>query len=138
MGGVAAAGAAVVVGLLALWDSALPFGWDVLGFLLLMGVAFAAVQGALVKYLGVRALAVLGPLYLIAPAVAGSVPELLDPAYRALLWSWTPFRFATEGLRSLLQGTPGAPDVLLGACVLGGMAVVGLAVLAIPGNQPAR
>ncbi|MGX7824972.1 ABC transporter permease [Actinokineospora sp. 24-640] len=138
VGGVAAVGAAVVVGLLALWDSALPFGWDVLGFLLLMGVAFAAVQGALVKYLGIRALAVLGPLYLIAPAVAGSVPELLDPAYRALLWSWTPFRFAAEGLRSLLQGTPDAPDVLLGVGVLGGMAVVGLAVLAIPRNQPAR
>jgi hypothetical protein len=90
------------------------------------------VQGALVKFLGIRALAVLGPLYLIAPSVAGTVPELLDPAYRALLWSWTPFRFSAEGLRSVLQGTPDAPDVLTGVLVLGGLAVLGLAALAIP------
>jgi hypothetical protein len=64
-------------------------------------------------------MAVLGPLYLLAPAVAGQVPELLHPAYRAVLWSWTPFRFSTEGLRSLLQGTPVAPDVATALWVLG-------------------
>ena len=128
--GLAATGA--VAGLLALWDSSLPLTADVLGFLLLTAVAFASVQGALVTFLGIRALAVLGPLYLIAPSVAGTVPELLDPAYRALLWSWTPFRFSAEGLRSLLQGTPDAPDVLTGVLVLGGLAVLGLAALAIP------
>ncbi|MFC7616873.1 ABC transporter permease [Actinokineospora soli] len=136
--GIAVVATAVVAGLFALWDSTLPLGWEVLGFLLLTGVAFAAVQGALVRFMGIRAMAVLGPLYLIAPAVAGSVPELLDPVYRALLWSWTPFRFSAEGLRSLLQGTPDAPDVLLGVGVLGGLAVLGLAALAVPERAPER
>ncbi|HEX2133621.1 MAG TPA: ABC transporter permease [Actinophytocola sp.] len=123
-----------VVGLMALWAPDLPLGADVLGFVLLTAVAFAAVQGALLRLLRLRAAAILGPLYLLAPAVAGQVPEMLDPAYRTLLWSWTPFRFSTEGLRSLLQGTPDAPDVRLGLLVLTGMAVVGLVVMLWPGR----
>jgi hypothetical protein len=65
------------------------------------------------------------------------VPEMLDPAYRTLLWSWTPFRFSTEGLRSLLQGVPDAPDVRTGVIVLASMAVVGLIVILWPGRGPA-
>jgi hypothetical protein len=76
-------------------------------------VPSAALQAGLLRVLGVGAMAILGPLYLVAPAVAGQVPELLNPAYRALLWSWTPFRFSAEGLRSFLQGTPDAPDAWL-------------------------
>jgi hypothetical protein len=124
-----------VAGLLKLWDSSLNLGWDVLGFLLLTAVAFASVQGALLRLLHLRAAAILGPMYLLAPAVAGAVPEMLDPAYRTLLWSWTPFRFSTEGLRSLLQGTPDAPDVRTGMLVLASMAVVGLVVMVWPGRR---
>lgn len=120
---------AVVAGYFLLWDDTLPLSAGVLGFLLLTAFAFTAVQGALVRLFGLRAAAVLGPLYLIAPAVAGQVPELLNPAYRALLWSWTPFRFSTEGLRSLLLGTPDAPDVRTGVIVLASMAAAGLVVL---------
>ncbi|MCT2584665.1 ABC transporter permease [Actinophytocola gossypii] len=126
-----------VVGLLRLWDADLPLGADVLGFVLLTAVAFASVQGALLRLLRLRAAVILGPLYLLAPAVAGQVPEMLDPAYRTLLWSWTPFRFSTEGLRSLLQGTPDAPDVRLGVLVLAGMAVAGLVVMLWPGRAGA-
>jgi hypothetical protein len=97
---------------LKLWTS-LPLGWDVLGFVFLAATGFAALQAGLLRVLGVGAMAILGPLYLVAPAVAGQVPELLNPAYRALLWSWTPFRFSAEGLRSFLQGTPDAPDAWL-------------------------
>ncbi|HEY0453623.1 ABC transporter permease [Actinophytocola sp.] len=125
---------AVVAGFFKLWDSSLPLTADVLGFLLLTAVAFASVQGALLRLLRLRAAAILGPLYLIAPAVAGQVPEMLNPTYRALLWSWTPFRFSTEGLRSLLQGTSGAPDVRTGLLVLSGMAVVGLVIMLWPGR----
>jgi len=125
---------AVVAGLMKLWDSSLTLGWDVLGFVFLTAMAFAAVQGALLRVLRLRAVAILGPLYLIAPAVAGQVPELLNPAYRTLLWSWTPFRFSTEGLRSLLLGTPDAPDVRTGVIVLASMAVAGLVVLLWPGR----
>jgi hypothetical protein len=127
-----------VVGLLALWDPALDVSGSVLGFLLLTAVAFAAVQGALLRLLRLRAAAVLGPMYLLAPAVAGTVPELLDPAYRTLLWSWTPFRFSTEGLRSLLQGAPDAPDVRTGVLVVASMAVVGLVVMLWPDRRRPR
>jgi hypothetical protein len=125
----------VVALLLRLWDSSLPLGWDVLGYLLLAALAFTAVQGALLRMLGLRAAAILGPLYLIAPAVAGQVPELLHPFYRDILWSWTPFRFAAEGVRSLLQGNASAPDVRTGLIVLGSMAVVGLVFILLPGKR---
>ncbi|MFK0251081.1 ABC transporter permease [Amycolatopsis azurea] len=125
----------VLAGFLKLWDSTLPLGWDVLGFLFLASTGFAAVQTGLLRLLGVRAMAILGPLYLVAPAVAGQVPELLNPAYRAVLWSWTPFRFSSEGLRSLLQGLPGAPDVTTGAWVLAGMLAAGLVLALWPGRS---
>jgi hypothetical protein len=68
--------------------------------------------------------------------VAGQVPEMLDPAYRTLLWSWTPFRFSTEGLRSLLVGATDAPDVSTGIWVLTGMLAVGLVLVVLPGRCP--
>ncbi|MEV7096354.1 ABC transporter permease [Amycolatopsis sp. NPDC051045] len=126
---------AVVAGFFALWDAALPLTADVLGFVFLAATAFAALQAGLLRLLGLRAMAVLAPLYLVAPAVAGQVPELLNPAYRALLWSWTPFRFSTEGLRSLLQGVPGAPDVTTALWVLGALLAVGLLVTLWPGRS---
>ncbi|WP_236788917.1 ABC transporter permease [Amycolatopsis sp. GM8] len=126
---------AVLAGFLKLWDASLPLDWQVLGFMFLVSTAFAAIQGALLRLLGLPAMAILGPLYLLAPAVAGQVPELLNPAYRAALWSWTPFRFSTEGLRSLLQGTSGAPDVTTALWVLGVMLAVGLVVIVWPGRR---
>ncbi|MFC6092899.1 ABC transporter permease [Saccharothrix lopnurensis] len=133
--GIAAAtalGVGVVAGLVALWDPALPLGWAVLGYLALVGAAFALVQGALLRLLGLRAMAVLAPLYLVAPAVAGQAPELLDPGYRVLLWSWTPFRFSTEGLRALFQG--GAPDAAQ-LWVPAALAAVGLVALLLPRQE---
>ncbi|WP_158893971.1 ABC transporter permease [Amycolatopsis anabasis] len=132
--GVSVLTTAVLAGFVKLWDSSLPLGWDVLGFAFLATAAFASIQAALLRLLGVRAMAILGPLYLVAPAVAGQVPEMLNPAYRALLWSWTPFRFSTEGLRSLLLGTPDAPDVTTGVWVLGALLVAGLIVVLWPGS----
>ncbi|GLY44067.1 hypothetical protein Amsp01_100900 [Amycolatopsis sp. NBRC 101858] len=126
---------AAVAGFFALWDAALPLTFGVLGFVFLAATAFAALQAGLLRLLGLRAMAVLGPLYLVAPAVAGQVPELLNPAYRTLLWSWTPFRFSTEGLRSLLQGVPGAPDVTTGVRVLGALLAAGLLVALWPGRS---
>ena len=126
-------GVGVISGLFTLWDNSMPLTWNVLGFLALTALAFTAVQGALLRLLGIRAAVILGPLYLIAPAVAGQVPELVNPTYRSLLWSWTPFRFSTEALRSLLLGTPSAPDVRLGVIVLASMAAFGLTVLVLMG-----
>ncbi|WP_410644791.1 ABC transporter permease [Amycolatopsis sp. lyj-346] len=126
---------AVVAGFFALWDATLPLTADVLGFVFLAATAFAALQAGLLRLLGLRAMALLAPLYLVAPAVAGQVPELLNPAYRALLWSWTPFRFSTEGLRSLLQGVPDAPDVTTALWVLGALLAAGLLVALWPGRS---
>ncbi|KAA9165815.1 ABC transporter permease [Amycolatopsis acidicola] len=126
---------AVIAGFLRLWDSTLPLNWQVLGFVFLVAMAFGSIQGALLRIFGLAAMAVLGPLYLLAPAVAGQVPELLNPAYKNALWSWTPFRFSTEGMRSILQGTPGAPDVTTALWVLGVMLAIGLVVLFWPGRS---
>jgi len=129
---------AAVVGLLKLWDGGLPLDTEVLGFLLLVAIGFATLQGAVLRLLGLAGMAILAPLYLLAPAVAGQVPELLHPAYRVLLWSWTPFRFSTEGLRSLLLLDGNAldlPDVRTAVLVFAGMAVVGLVVLGWPARR---
>lgn len=127
----------VLAGFLALWDSSWELGWPVLGFLALTATAFAAVQGALLRWFGVPAMALLGPLYLLAPSVASQVPETLDPAYRVLLWSWTPFRFPVEGLRSLIAGAPGTEQVMIALWVLGSMLVAGLIAVLWPRRSAA-
>lgn len=119
----------LVVGLAWLWDSSVSFGWDLVGFLLLVAFAFSLLQGAVLRWLGLPGLAILGPLYLMAPAVAGLPPELINPTYRALLWSWTPFRFSTEAIRSFLFVGGGAPDVqpalvLFAAIAIGGALLI--------------
>ncbi|HEY0640700.1 MAG TPA: ABC transporter permease [Pseudonocardiaceae bacterium] len=126
-----------LLALMALWDSGLRMDARLVGFLLLVALAFAAVQGAVLRLLGLAGMAVLVPLFLIAPAVAGQVPELLHPAYRTLLWSWTPFRFSTEGVRSLLLMDHVPPDVRTAIWVLAGLAVAGLAVLLWPSRRGA-
>lgn len=114
---------ASVTGLLAWWG--VTFNAEALGFLLVVAVSFALLQAGLFKHLGIRAMGILGLLYLMAPAVAGQVPELLNPVYKAVLWSWTPFRFSTEGLRTLMYDG----SVSTEWWVFGGIALVGLVLL---------
>lgn len=122
----------LVFGFAVLWDSGLPLTWSLAWFLLLVAAAFALLQAAVLRLLGLRGLAVLGPLYLVAPVIAGQVPELLHPAYRTLLWSWSPFRFSTEGVRSLLYLGTDAPDIPVALWVFGAIAVAGLVVAIWP------
>ena len=110
-------------GLLAWWG--VTFSAQALTFMLAVAVSFALLQAGLFKHLGIRAMGILGLLYLMAPAVAGQVPELLNPVYRAVLWSWTPFRFSAEGLRSLMYDG----SISTEWWVFGGIAVVGLVLL---------
>ena len=112
-----------VTGLLAWWG--VTFSAQALGFLLVVAVSFALLQAGLFKHLGIRAMGVLGLLYLMAPAVAGQVPELLNPVYKAVLWSWTPFRFSAEGLRTLMYDG----SISTEWWVFGGIALVGLVLL---------
>lgn len=129
-------GTAVVAGLAHAWDSGLPLSWPAAGFLALVGLAFALLQSAVLRWLGVRGVAVLVPLYLTAPAVAALVPELLNPVYRDLLWSWTPFRFSAEGLRGLLFLGGDTQDVRTALVVFGTIAAAGL--LAVIAPRPGR
>jgi len=131
-------GTAVVLGLATLWDSGLPLGWEVIAFLGLVGIAFALLQGGILRWLGLPGIAVLAPLYLMAPSVAGLPPELINPAYRALLWSWTPFRFSSEGLRSLLFIGSTAPDVAPALWGLAGIGLAGLLLMLAPKPSLAR
>ena len=130
-------GTAVVAGFVTLWDSGLDVGWPVLGFLALVGTAFALLASAVLAWLGLRGLALLGPLYLLAPAVAGQPAEFLDPPYRVLLWSWAPFRFSADGLRSLLF-FHGAPGVGAPVAVFAGIAVVALGLLVAAPSRARR
>jgi hypothetical protein len=132
----AAVGTGVVVGLAWLWDSTLPIDWQVAGFFGMAGLAFSLLQAAAVRWIGPAAIALLGPFYLMAPAVAGLPPELLNPTYRTLLWSWTPFRFSTEGVRSLMFLGSGAPDVQSAQLVLGAIALIGFVLIVVRRTSP--
>lgn len=129
-------GTVVVLGLARLWDAAIPLGWEAAGFLALVGTAFALLQAAVLRWLGLRGVALLGLLYLMAPSVAGLVPELINPVYRTLLWSWTPFRFSSEGLRSLLFLGSGSSEVQIALWVFGGLALAGLLLMLAPRPSP--
>jgi len=128
---------AVVIGFGWLWDAELTVGWSAVGFLVLVAAAFATVQSAVLRLLGLAGAPVLAVLYLTAPSVAAQAPELLAPAYRALLWSWTPFRFSSETLRSLLFLDASAPGVGVGVLVFALLAAGGLAVLLWPSRTSA-
>lgn len=132
VGTVAVLGPAVVVGYAALWDLGVTWTAEALGFVVLVAVAFGLLQAGVLRLLGLGGTGLLALLYLSAPAVAGQVPELLHPAYRDWLWSWTPFRFGAEALRSLLYSGGIAPSVGAGLAVVGGVALLGLALLAVP------
>jgi hypothetical protein len=135
--GAALLGTGVVVGLAWLWDSSLPVGSEVVGFLLLVGLAFTLLQAGIFRWLGPLGFALLGPLYLMAPAVAGLPPELINPVYRTLLWSWTPFRFSTEGLRSVMFLGGGGPDVQSAIVIFSAIALGGLVLIAARRKSPA-
>ncbi len=128
----AALGTGMVRGLAWVWDSGLPIGWDVIEFIALVAASFALLQAGLLRWLGMAGMGLLAPLYLMAPAIAGLPPEILNPVYRAALWSWTPFRFAAEGLRSLIFLSGGAPDVQNAVRVFAGIGLAGLLLTLAP------
>ena len=134
--GAALFGTGLAVGFAWLWDASLQISSDVVGFLMLIGFAFALLQAAVLRWVGITGMALLGPLYLMAPAVAGLPPELINPVYRSLLWSWTPFRFSTEGIRSLMFVGGGAPDVQPAILVFVTIALVGLVATAARRKSP--
>lgn len=135
---IAVLASAAVIGFAWLWDHNLTLPWQAVGFLVLVATAFAAVQGGVLRLLGLPGAPLLAVLYLTVPAVAALPPELLHPVYRIALWSWTPFRFSTETLRSLLFLDGSTPGVGTGVLVFAALAVVGLQLLLSPARSDTR
>ena len=130
-------GTGLVLGLAWLWDSSLSIASDVAGFLMLVGFSFALLQAAVLRWLSFAGMALLAPLYLMAPAVAALPPELINPVYRALLWSWTPFRFSVEGMRSLMFLGGAAPDVQPALILFAAVAIGAALLVAVRRKSPA-
>ena len=131
--GNAVIGTLLVFALAHLWDSTtIEWNWAAVWFLVLLGGTFAALQGAALRLLGLVALPILGLLYLMAPSVSSQPPELLNPAYKVLLWSWTPFRIAAEALRSLLYSDVVPDDVIVAWIVFPILGALALAVILWP------
>lgn len=128
-------GPALVFGLANWWAPEVTWSWPNLGYLALVSGAFAALQAAVLRLAGIAGIPLLALLYLMAPSVAGLPPELIAPGYRALIWSWSPFRFATEPLRSLLFLGDRTADVNAGLVVFASIALVGLVVSLWPGRK---
>jgi hypothetical protein len=63
-----------------IWDgTTIEWNWAAVWFMVLVGATFAALQGAVTRLLGLAGMPILGLLYLMAPAVSGQPPELLNP-----------------------------------------------------------
>lgn len=133
--GAAVLGPVLVFGLARWWAPEVAWSWPNLGYLALVSGAFAALQAAVLRLAGIAGIPILGLLYLMAPSVAGQPPELIDPVYRTLIWSWTPFRFSTEPLRSLLFLGDRTADVTTGLIVFASIAVAGLAISLWPSRK---
>lgn len=121
IGGVTVLITAVPAGLLALWDFWLPVLLGGAWFhRALTAAGFAAAQADLLRMLGLRAMAVLGPLYLVAPGRGRSGTGGRDAE---------PCRpHAAVVMDSLLVGATDAPDVRMGIWML----AVGLVVVLWP------
>jgi len=128
----AVAGTVVVVALARIWDASLAIGWDVIGLLALIGLAFALLQAAVLRWLGLLGIPLLALLYLMAPAAAGLPSELLSPVYRDLIWSWLPFRFSAQGIRSLLYLGSQGPGVQEALWLFGAIGAGALVLLLAP------
>jgi hypothetical protein len=128
----AVAGTILVVGLARVWDQSLAIGLDVIGFMALVGLAFALLQAAVLRWTGLAGIPLLALTYLMAPAAAGLPSEVLSPVYRNLIWSWLPFRFSAEGIRSLLYLGSQGPGVQEALWLFGGIAVGALVLMVAP------
>ncbi|MBB6731395.1 YhgE/Pip domain-containing protein [Cohnella zeiphila] len=75
---------------------------DVWLYLWLTGTAFFLLQSALLNLIGVPAVGLLALLFFFSMPVLNLAPEFLPDATKDWLYSWTPLRYAAQGLRSLM------------------------------------
>lgn len=71
-------------------------------FLWLTASAFFLMQSALFNWIGIPAVALLVLLLFFSLPILNLAPEFMPQATRDWLYSWTPFRYAASGLRSLM------------------------------------
>ncbi|MCD7034377.1 YhgE/Pip family protein [Metabacillus sp. GX 13764] len=82
-------------------DLHVPDYWAVYGFMLFASFMFFLMQGALLNWLGFGGMPILVLLFFFSNPVLALAPEMLPDVTKTWLYSWTPFRFSVEGLRSI-------------------------------------
>lgn len=95
-------------------------------FLWLAGTAFFLLQSALLNLLGMPAIGLLVLLLFFSMPLINMAPEFLPEATKDWLYSWTPFRFVTQGLRNIFYfgGTDAMSESytvlwwLIGSCLV--------------------
>jgi YhgE/Pip-like protein len=90
-------------------------------FLWLAGTAFFLLQSTLFNWIGVPAIPILILLMFFSMPVLSMAPEFLSQATQDWLYSWTPLRFVTAGLREVMY-FGGLEAVTSNATVLWGIA----------------
>lgn len=71
-------------------------------FLWLAGSAFFLLQSSLLNWIGFPAMPLLVLLMFFSVPLLNAAPEFLSQATREWIYSWTPLRFAAEGLREAM------------------------------------
>lgn len=102
-------------------------------YLWLAASAFFLLQTALLRWIGFPAMALLVLLLFFSMPLLGMAPEFMPQATRDGLYSWTPFRYAATGLRSVLYFGGEGGDMSRSYGVLWGIATGGLALVLASG-----
>ncbi|RAP77718.1 ABC transporter permease [Paenibacillus montanisoli] len=137
------AGLVIVTGLSAflLWMAHTWYGMETTHFgqawlyLWLLSAAFFLVQTALFNWIGLPSIALLVLIFFFSMPVIGMPPEFMSQATSDWLYSWTPFRYAANGLRDILYfGGEGALGLSLSVLVW--LAVAGFVLAALSAFKP--
>ncbi|MCC3376104.1 ABC transporter permease [Cohnella sp. REN36] len=102
-------------------------------YLWLAASAFFLLQTALLRWIGFPAMALLVLLLFFSMPLLGMAPEFMPQATRDWLYSWTPFRYAAAGLRSVLYYGGEGGDLARNYGVLWGIVTGGLALVLASG-----
>jgi len=71
-------------------------------FLWLVAAAFFILQSALLNWIGIPAMGLLVLLLFFSLPILNLAPEFMPQATQDWLYSWTPFRYASSGLRTIM------------------------------------
>ncbi|WP_136605704.1 ABC transporter permease [Paenibacillus dokdonensis] len=106
-------------------------------FLWLAGSTFFLLQSSLLNWIGFRAMPLLVLLMFFSIPLLNMAPEFLPQITRDWIYSWTPLRFATGGLREVMY-FGGLDAASSNALILGGVAVGFLVLLLASGFKAGR